>query len=388
MSTAINVIRLYAALQSAQIEPFYLTLRALYVGCLAIVGIGTIYAFLRRTPNALALATTFVGMVGMNCVLAVIMLFISPEREIIAYLINIVIWMVTWFVLLGFSYNMKVCFPKETRRWFIQERILLGLYIISFVIYGYGACTLLHDPLNNSFLTYEARTQYAVARLNKVYPSHKDGLHSDGFAIEGDSLCHRLHYSHYALTPFDRSRLAVFRAAERERTKYLYSITQGKEILACQQFFARHGYCFKTSLCDENGVTVCTTLFTPDEYAAARAIRQPFRCDPQAWQTVLETENALMPHPMFSFYQVTGMHLNDSCLLYDLTMPDYGPLALEKFTDPFMERMIRECLWSTYDVVWMMAKRDRRDVVLRFTRVNGTPHTVLTIPYSFYMYIE
>ena len=103
---------------------------------------------------------------------------------------------------------------------------------------------------------------------------------------------------------------------------------------------------------------------------------------------MLAGENEDAPVKKWTFYQQTRLSLDGEYLRYDLLMPNYGDIVLEKFTDEFIKDGICGLIWFTECPAWILAGIDHRGMLLHFDRRDGRTHTELTMPYQVYNVIE
>ena len=138
-SVVLTVLNMLGTYQQGALTPLFMTLRVLTDLIYIAVGIYTIVAFYARRPNAVALAWTFITMVIINLIGYIVMICFEYDGYLLYLIINCVVWLLFWGSLMLLGRQIRVHFPKEERRWFLPERIMLAVYILVVSIWrGYA----------------------------------------------------------------------------------------------------------------------------------------------------------------------------------------------------------------------------------------------------------
>lgn len=380
VSVVLTVLNMFGAYQQGALTPLYMTLRILTDLIYIAVGIYTIVAFYARRPNAVALAWTFITLVIINLIGYIMMICFEYDGYLLYLIINCVVWLLFWGSLMLLGRQIRVHFPKEERRWFLSERIMLAVYILAFGVYLAGVCSSLRDPLNNSFYTVEVRTQEALHKLQKSSPTYTHGLAYDTYTTEGDTVCCETHYTTLSADKTDSAMLAAYCVAERQRTLWHYAHLRYRGQEKAYSFFNQHGFYLKTVLRDENKRFIGTILVSPDEYAAAHEAGTRFRCDTGAWKRIIDCENRRLPHEVLLLCSLQRIYLNDTCLCYDIEIPDYEPVLADYFSEPIMTGNLKKELWGLDGPCLIMADIDGRDVLFRALYRSGKEHSHYVFP--------
>lgn len=387
-NTILLSLQLDTIVHSGVLTPPFLALRVGYLIAFIITGAMTIISFYTRQKNAIAWATTFLVMVAFNLLEIIVLICINYTNARLAYIINAGIWLIFWLYLIRNAYNLKKIFPPEEREWRLPERIILAVFIACMGCYSVGVIQTELDPYHNTIYTRDMQVQIAIEELTKVTKKDHYGVSRDSLVREGDTICMYGHYWRLEREDLRPSVLATLGTAERQRTLWYYAQMKGPKALRCYAFWVESGFTLKTVLRDCEGNPACSFTVSPDEYLAAREQGDHFRCDPKAWEDVLAGENADAPVKKWTFYQQTRLSLDGEYLRYDLLMPDYGDIVLEKFTDEFIKDGIYGLIWFSECPAWILAGIDHRGMLLHFDRRNGRTHTELTMPYQVYNVLE
>ncbi|MCM1502080.1 MAG: hypothetical protein NC115_05370 [Bacteroidales bacterium] len=96
----------------------------LYCALFLLIGVKTIFAFIRLKPNAMALAYTYCAMMLVDDITVGVIDFWS------GIVISRLVWIVICVSFLTFSEDLKYKFPKEERTWKWLEKIVLLVQIV------------------------------------------------------------------------------------------------------------------------------------------------------------------------------------------------------------------------------------------------------------------
>lgn len=383
-NTILIALQLDTIVHSGVQTPLFLSLRVGYLIAFIIAGAMTIISFYTRQKNAIAWATTYIVMVAFNLLEVIALICIDYTNARLAYIINASIWIVFWLYLIRNAYNLNEIFPPKEREWRMPERILLAVFIVCMSGYFVGVIKAELDPYHNAVYTYDTKVQIAIEELCKVTKKDHYGIHRDSLVREGDTICMYGHYWRGGMSNLRPSVLATLATTERQRTLWYYAQMKGPKALRCYAFWVENGFILKTVLRDSEGAPACSFTVSPDAYLASREQGDHYRCDPKAWEEVLAGENEGTLVTKWAFYQQTRLSLDGAYLRYDLLMPDYGEIVLEKFTDEFIADGIRRTLLASDCPAWILGSIDRKDMLLHFDRRDGKTHTEIVFPCNVY----
>lgn len=372
LQTALNLLNAIALCDQT---PFYLTMRLLAGLTYIAVGIYTIVAFYAHRPNALALMWTLFSMLVLNLIGCIVMICFEYDGHLLHSIISSVIWFIFWGTLMLLNPQIMELYPKEERRWFLPERVLLTIYVLSFCIYIVGACTAIRKPLDNGFYTADKQAQLALLKLQKSSPKYTHSLSYDAYALAGDTVCCDTHYASLSAAKTDRSMLPAYCEAERQRALWHYAHLRYRGQEKAYDFFNRHGFYLKTVLRDKDKRLIGTFIVSPEEYASAHEAGKQFRCDSDAWQMIIDCENHRLPQPMMALFTLQRIYLDDSYLCYEIIMPDYEPWMEGHFSEETMEGLIKKALIGLDGPCFIMADIDGRDLLFRALYRSGKEHT-------------
>ena len=98
------------------------------------IAVLAIIAFYRRKSNAVSLAYTYLAMAAIDGVAA--LLFAAKGVSDIAFVDGLrpLIWATIWACFLHYSSRVAELIPEQQRTWGMPERILLGIYLLVYLI--------------------------------------------------------------------------------------------------------------------------------------------------------------------------------------------------------------------------------------------------------------
>lgn len=100
-----------------------------------ITAVAAIYAFYKRKPNAVSLAITYIVMVVLDGVSGLIIGEMTDTHGDIATTIRPFVWAGIWFSYLMLSNKVANLIPKETRRWCLFDKVILGVNVLATAIF-------------------------------------------------------------------------------------------------------------------------------------------------------------------------------------------------------------------------------------------------------------
>ena len=379
IGTALN---LYTAFLSGEQTPFFLTLRIVSGIIYVLTGLYMIIAFYARRPNAMAVASTFLAMIALNVFSALLLFCFSKNMNLMVQVINGLVWLFFWGALVLFSDHLKVCFPKETRRWFLTERILLILYIITFSTYTGGAYTAVRNPLNNRFYTMDKRIQLAINELKKSTPDYTHGVAYGPFSVEQDTLCCQAHYTTLLRNNIRSSMVPVYCAVERQRTLWHYAHPTYTGQIRAYDFFTINGFYLKTVLSDKNKNEMGTFTVTPEEYAAAYAAGKRFRCDTTVWSTAIQSDNDRLPYHMMFLGSIDKLSMENDHLSYNVAIPETAPGWDYFYSREKVEADLKKALWQLDGPSIILADLDGKGLLFRLCKPSGAEYMHIDITHE------
>lgn len=105
-----------------------------YGAFFVIVAVMGVKAFRNREPNAIAIGKTYIAMIVIDAILALIMMVVDSDYTSIGEVVKSIIWADIWFSYLTYSEEVKSLFPTETREWRDPEKKILKTFSIAVAI--------------------------------------------------------------------------------------------------------------------------------------------------------------------------------------------------------------------------------------------------------------
>ena len=105
-----------------------------YGAFFVIVAIMGVKAFRNRESNAVAIGKTYIAMIVIDAILAVIMMLVEGDYSDVGAVVKSFIWADIWFSYLTYSEEVKSLFPTESREWRNPEKKILKIFSTSVAI--------------------------------------------------------------------------------------------------------------------------------------------------------------------------------------------------------------------------------------------------------------
>ena len=198
--------------QIGMLTPVYVLVVLLIAGSLVTVAVSTIVAFIKRKPNAVALAKTYIVMIAFDAVLSFINYGVFGEQDALKPGLRSLTWACIWFAYLCCSTRVAALIPKETRVWKGFEKLLLCVYMGANVILLGSVASVISQSLPAQVVYKDnALVTSGIKELQSDLPMYlEDGLYWDSAEVKGDDVIftyrisdmYKSDYSSYELTLF------------------------------------------------------------------------------------------------------------------------------------------------------------------------------------------
>ena len=126
------LISAHAALPTLFNTGLPIVFRLLYLGnivCLIAIAVMTICAFYTHKNNAVSLALTYVAMIALDGVFALVIEAMIGDDIAIMSIVRQFLWAGIWCTYILSSSRVANLIPKEQRTWNKLEKLVLGLYV-------------------------------------------------------------------------------------------------------------------------------------------------------------------------------------------------------------------------------------------------------------------
>ena len=200
--------------QIGLLTPVYVLVLLLIAGTIVTVAVSTIVAFIKRKPNAVALAKTYIAMIAFDAVLSFINYGLFDEQDALKPGLRSITWACIWFAYLCRSTRVAALIPKETRVWKGFEKLLLCVNMGANVILLGSIASVISQSLPAQVVYKDnALVTSGIDELQSDLPMClEDGLYWDAAEVNGDDVVftyrisdmYKSDYTSYELTLFRR----------------------------------------------------------------------------------------------------------------------------------------------------------------------------------------
>ena len=176
--------------QLSLLRPLYAFILLATGACLVCIAVAAIVAFLKRKPNAVALAKTYIAMIAIDAAVSFVSLFVFDDQTALKPALRSVVWSCIWFTYLCCSTRVEAVIPKSTRVWNGFEKLVLCIYIAANVIFVGSISAVVSGSLpvdtvydNNSFI------ESAIEESQADLPQYMgDGMYLQDMKKEGNDV--------------------------------------------------------------------------------------------------------------------------------------------------------------------------------------------------------
>lgn len=172
------------------LSPLFKVLIVLIAATAAVVAIATIYAFIKRKPNAVSLARTYIVMVAIDSVVSLYAGYIMDDPESYAACLRSVIWVSIWFAYFMRSKRVAALIPHETRVWKPFEKAMLAAFVGLNLIFVGSVTGSINGVLPADFVySNDGIVESTVTQLQAECPMDMgDNMYLDSSELDGKNV--------------------------------------------------------------------------------------------------------------------------------------------------------------------------------------------------------
>ena len=305
----------------------------------AFLGGYIIYAFVKRLPNAVALAKIhLVLLLVMNgSFLLLGQTDSSSVMESPTRLVSSLIWAVVFFVYLSFSDRVKALIPKETRRLFKFDKIIIfsaiGLIVVLF-IYGLTAAMGI-----NPLMGKHTKVKTALATVRNQLPMNLDGgLSWTDVRLDRDTIVIEYEYDS-SFYEFGQEKRQLFGLMGKER--YLASLhdPDGDEFA---EFFEDDFY-LKFRFNNLYGSHIYSYIISPLDHAI-ETFCPSYTTGEDVLNNIVNVFNATLPMDFVGGTLLNSAEYDDSDngFIFDVTIPDVDYYTLPLLNTAYLRDYLND----------------------------------------------
>ncbi len=382
VSAVISLFRAIAELGSGEVGSVFGVLYAGYMLAYLITAVYTITAFVKRLPNAVAVAKTYIGMIFLEGVLLIISCVLSDNNESLTNGIRNLIWAVTWFSYLEASTQVQTLIPPETRKWGGWEKLLGGLYIVMCLgMYGLVFYSISDESGKNFFLSNEKYIEQAMTEANASLPAEiAEGLTMEMITKDKDStLCYRYRFSDLSEADFDVRRLKE--AAIAEKYAGLKNFCESGVENEFMKIALEENYTLKMMFKGDDGKVLYEYSFSPQEYSLSTS-SETYVCPDEAYEELIKLHNSRLPDVYMEdcLLERVAYNKEECAILYKINLPEMSYSDLMEMTSTYLKEYLLEN-WDmvSSDSIISLAALNEMTIQFDFCTVTGRPYLSVKI---------
>ena len=357
---------------------------AIYLGSLLITAILTIRAFNKRSPNAVALAKTYIAMIAIDGLFNVANYFILDDSSMLVGTLRSFVWAIVWFVYLSVSEQVETIIPRATRVWKKAEKILLALYVVATLCLVSGMAYFTNNPSESGFYEKDYLIDLAIKNANKELPDYSSPIVT---TMEMTKDKDNIIYS-YKFREIDGKLDAntAWGMALVLKQELLAEVSQEKDqdVIDLMNLFFNGGYNLCYRYMNSKGEDLYNIIITGEEYRNAHKAGDDFRCNAEDYQAVVDYYVSLLPFDNGLNGKVVDIRHTTNTLEYYVKLPEVDASLLFIYDEKILRESVMEQCAESDDYMKILAGINKEDIIYYFYRADGEEHAVIALSYEEY----
>lgn len=345
------------------------TLYLITILALDVIAVAAIIAFYRGKSNAVALANTYIAMIALDGLFAILIAILTKDNSFFPQAIRQFAWSAIWFTYLQKSDNVEALFPAESRSWKPFEKVVLAIYVLTTCLSTIAiAYAFKNNRPQDLIYSTESYIDLSISEANKELPTTIDeGLTLMRISKENDRITYTYRFDDVSISDFEPGFLDENTITAKQEA--LYNISQNPQADEFATACANEGYTLIYEYMDRTSVPLYSISIRPEEFKAA--MEAPYKCPTKTLQELIDRQNDRLPLPgMAEDASLLKISLaeNDSELIYKIRLPE---MSREEMSET-STASLREHLVTNWDELVS------NDPVIRLATINQ-----LTIRFDF-----
>ncbi|MGN0187821.1 MAG: hypothetical protein ACI392_08790 [Paludibacteraceae bacterium] len=344
--------------------------------CLVMVAVKTIFAFYKRKENAVSLAFTYISMIAIDGVMALVISIISDEYSDLVTTFRQFVWAGIWGIYLYNSSQVEELIPKAKRIWKKFEKCVLGLFIVFEFLIIVVAC------FAPTFVLSDAKLIDNIV-VNMNYSIQSDPS-SDikGVRIEGKNLIFRMCIRDVLKVDCDEQALSEQSVVVKYHILSATAIEHDASEYEELKIFFKNHYNLYYEFVDKNNFLLYSVIISPSEYEEAYMAGSSFKCPDAVIDSLIGIYTEYLPTEFVGGCQLENIvcDYNRNELIYTMRLPEMDNYTLLMDVDAtYLSNYVHEN-WEYYeDNIVSLAKINKLTICERFLTHDGYEHAVVRI---------
>ena len=350
-----------------------------YIGSLLATAIFTIKSFYQKAPNAVALAKTYIAMIAIDGCVSVANGIILNEDSMLVGALRSFIWAAIWFSYISNSTHVANMIPKQTRVWKVPEKILLAIYALSCIVVTCSLSHFVNNPADSNFYQKDYLVDTAIETANKEFPDYSDpSVTTLKMIKDGNNVVYSFKLNNLVET-LDENIVWELALVNKQEMLAGTSVEQDQDIINVMNIFFDGGYDVCYRYLNASGSLLYDIVITGAEYNNALNAGTNFKCDEQAYQSLLDYYTASLPVEYMGDAVLLNIQHTTNALSYYVQLPEMSEYDLIFIDQKYLKDYVVENWETLDDNLKTLAKINKEDIVYRFYTAEGDEHCVVTI---------
>lgn len=327
----------------------------------------TIYAFLKRKPDAVFIAKyLLIALFLSNLFVVISGATDSSYLNSTSRIIGSLVWSVIFFVFLCISPDVEDRIPKKIRKiqGFNKHLFILSIVLPLLLIFG-GILEIIGQ--NGAFSNVERKIEIACEQNRADYPSYVgDGLVSTDMRVEGKSLVYEYVHQNTEKEDYTESQLTVIGLLGEENIKLMLpSLTSQDPIFP---LLKKAGYDIVWKYNDANGKYLYSIIIPNDVIVSSMKPGFIYETTNESFGKLINAFNKDLPYELMEDCIVRKVSLDDEgeTLHYDIMLIDTNSSVLAELTPSYLKEYMADVLPLIQDAPLALAKSNGKDISFDF----------------------
>lgn len=353
-----------------------------------VTAIYAIWAFYNKRTNAVSIAKTYIGIVVLDGLVGLFLSWMLNDGSMIYQTVRQLSWAAIWFSFLMKSEDVDYIIPEETRTWGKIEKIILLVYTGAIVLLLLSI-VYLREAYNPDSLFFSKNTYItqSIKESNQELPMEiSDGLTLQRVSLDKNVVTYTFQFTSTYKYEIDEKYMSGNAIVNKQELLYrFYSDPKSDEFVAtCFDEEYSVVYRYIDALAED----LYQIEISPEEYRTAIK-SELYKCPIEFISSFVNEYNTMLPVDyMGNCYLDKISLLNDSTLLYDVTLPPLSLDELQNIDSEYLRNYIKDEWNNLTDFVIRLAVINQMTIGFQFKTASGLNYLRINITPSIYNNLE
>ena len=351
----------------------------LYLVSLVTTAVLTIKAFYKRASNAVALAKTYIAMIAVDGLVNIANCIIINDNSDWVAAIRSFIWAAIWFSYISNSTHVENMIPKSIRTWNITEKILIAVYALSCAFLVGSLAHFVNNPSDSNFYQKEYVIDATIESANAVLPDYSDPLVTQLEIVKDNNNIVYPYKINNLTEALDEMTIWELALINKQEMLAALAVEEDQDVIKSMKLFFDGGYNICYRYLYANGNVLYNIVINSEEYYSALKVGTNFKCDEQAYQSLLDYYTTSLPVEYMGDCSLISIRHSSTALAYYVQLPEMSEYDLIFIDQKYLKEYVVEEWDALDDNLKTLAKINKEDIVYRFYTAEGDEHCVVTI---------